>query len=120
MKKLNESYLEIKKSKFYGYLYSVDNINDVDIILENLKKEHKKSKHIVYAYKINGIEKKYEDKEPSGTAGTPILNLINIKKLDNTLIVVVRYFGGILLGRGSLTRTYLSAANKLLKKDTTL
>lgn len=117
MKKVNESFLEIKKSKFYGYLYKVDNIKEIDSILKILKDEHKKSRHIVYAYKINLCEKKYEDKEPSGTAGTPILNLINIKKLDNILIVVVRYFGGSLLGRGLLTRTYMNAANELLKKD---
>lgn len=119
MKKINESFLEIKKSKFYGYLYEINDINDIEVILNELKKEHKKSKHIVYAYKINGTEKKYEDKEPSGTAGSPILNLINLKKLDNVLIIVVRYFGGILLGRGPLTRAYLNTANELFKKDTT-
>lgn len=117
MKKINESYYELKKSKFYGYLYKIENVKDVEKIINELKKEHKKAKHIVYAYKINNQEKKYEDKEPPNTAAAPILNLINIKKLDNILIVVVRYFGGILLGRGPLTRSYLTSASNLLNKD---
>lgn len=117
MKKINESYYEIKKSKFYGYLYQINDAKEVDIILDSLKKEHKKARHIVYAYKINNLEKKFEDKEPSNTAGTPILNLINIKNLNNICIFVVRYFGGTLLGRGPLTRSYLVTANELLTKD---
>lgn len=115
MKKLNESFIEEKKSKFYGYLYNISNESEAISIIENIKKEHKKAKHVVYAYKIGIIEKRYEDKEPSGTSGSAILNLINIKKLDNTLIVVVRYFGGTLLGKGLLTRTYLMTASSLFK-----
>lgn len=115
MNKLNESFIENKKSKFYGYLYNIKDINDVDDILYELKQEHKKAKHIVYAYKIGQLEKKYEDKEPQGSAAAPILGLINIKKLDNTAIFVVRYFGGILLGRGLLGRSYKEAANRLFK-----
>ncbi|MBQ3141932.1 MAG: YigZ family protein [Bacilli bacterium] len=117
MKKINESFYEIKKSKFYGYLYQINDTKEIDIILDSLKKEHKKARHIVYAYKINNLEKKFEDKEPSNTAGTPILNLINIKNLNNICIFVVRYFGGTLLGRGPLTRSYLVTANELLTKD---
>ncbi len=113
MKEINKSFVENKKSKFYGYLYEINEINEVESILDSLKKEHKKAKHIVYAYKVNNIEKKYEDKEPSGSAGAPLLDFINLKKLDNTLIIVVRYFGGTLLGRGLLTRSYRETANKL-------
>lgn len=112
---MNNSFVEVKKSKFYGYLYKVNNEEEVTNILNDIKKENKKAKHIVYAYKIGNIEKKYEDKEPSGTAGLPLLNIINLKKLDNTLIVVVRYFGGTLLGRGLLTRSYKETANNLFK-----
>ena len=82
-----------------------------------MKKEHKKARHVVYAYCINGIQKKYEDKEPSNTAGKPILDVINFKNLDNTLIVVVRYFGGILLGAGPLTRAYSKAAALLFADE---
>ncbi len=113
MKKLNESFIEEKKSKFYGYLYEAETLDDVLSILSELKKEHKKCKHIVYAYKIGNIIKKYEDKEPSNSAGKPILDVIEQKKLDNTLIVIVRYFGGTLLGRGLLTRTYRKCASLL-------
>lgn len=113
MKELSKSFVENKKSKFYGYLYEVNSIEEIEYILDTLNKEHKKAKHIVYAYKIGNIQKKYEDKEPSGTAGMPLFDLINIKNLDNTLIVVIRYFGGTLLGRGLLTRSYREAASKL-------
>ena len=115
MREINKSFVENKKSKFYGYLYSINSEEDVNTILECLKKENKKAKHFVYAYKLGNIERKNEDKEPSGTAGMPLLDLINIKKLDNTLIVVVRYFGGTLLGRGLLTRSYRDAASKLFE-----
>lgn len=115
MEPIKTSYVEIKKSKFYGYLFNIDDISKVNDILETIKKENKKARHVVYAYKINGIEKKYEDKEPSNTAGKPILDIINVKNLDNTLIVVVRYFGGILLGAGPLTRAYSKTAAELFK-----
>ena len=112
---LNENLVEIKKSKFYGYLYSVDNENETANILENLKKEHKKARHFVYAYKIDGIERKSDDKEPSGTAGMPLYNIINKKDLNHVMIVVVRYFGGIKLGAGGLLRAYNQTASNLLK-----
>lgn len=115
MKEIRKSFVENKKSKFYGYLYSIKSEEDVNTVLECLKKENKKAKHFVYAYKIGTIERKNEDKEPSGTAGMPLLDQIKIKKLDNILIVVVRYFGGTLLGRGLLTRSYREAAAKLFE-----
>lgn len=114
MKKINESLIIEKKSKFYGYRYEITDIKEVDIILNELKQEHKKAKHFCYAYKIGTLERKNEDKEPSNTAGKPILDIINHNNLDNTLIIIVRYFGGILLGRGLLTRTYSKAARELL------
>ena len=115
MKKLNESYLEIKKSKFIGLLYEVNSTNEVESILSDLSKEHKKARHIVYAYKIGGQEKNYSDKEPSGTT-RGLLDIIHMKNLDNTLIVVIRYFGGILLGSGPLTRTYTKVSADLVRK----
>ena len=115
MKKLNESYLEIKKSKFIGLLYEVNSTNEVESILSDLSKEHKKARHIVYAYKIGGQEKNYSDKEPSG-ATRGLLDIIHMKNLDNSLIVVIRYFGGILLGSGPLTRTYTKVSADLVRK----
>ena len=115
MKKINESLVINKKSKFIGIMYEVNSINEINNILEEIKKEHKKAKHIVYAYKINSLEKKTDDKEPSGCAGNPILEIIHFNNLNNVLIVVIRYFGGILLGRGLLTRSYSEAAKKCIK-----
>ncbi len=112
MKKLKTSNLEIKKSKFISILYEVNSVDEINQIIDELKHEHKKAKHIVYAYKINSIEKNYSDKEPSGTT-RGLIDLIHIKNLDNTLIVVVRYFGGILLGAGGLTRAYTKVASNL-------
>ena len=84
MKLINESFLEIKKSKFYGYLYEMDSIEEVDIILENIKNDNKKARHYPYAYKFNNIAKKTDDKEPSGTCGTPILNVLERNNEINT------------------------------------
>ena len=114
MKKLSESYIIEKKSKFYGYMYSISSINDIEYILSELSKNNKKAKHICYAYKLGNIVRKYEDKEPQNSAGLPILDVILKNDLDNTLIVVVRYFGGTLLGRGLLTRTYSKCASLLI------
>ena len=112
MKKLKESYLEIKKSKFIGLLYEINDLSEVDSIINSLKLEHKKARHIVYAYRVNSMEKNYSDKEPSGTT-RGLLDLIHMKNMDNTLIIVVRYFGGILLGSGPLTRAYTKVASML-------
>ncbi len=112
MKKLKESYLEVKKSKFISILYKIDSLDEVESIINDLKKEHKKAKHIVYAYKFGSLEKNYSDKEPSGTT-RGLLDLIHVKDLDNSLIVVVRYFGGILLGSGGLTRAYTKVSSHL-------
>ena len=117
MKLINESFLEIKKSKFYGYLYEIDNIVEVDVILENIKNENKKARHYPYAYKFNSMAKKTDDKEPSGTCGTPLLNVLERNNLNNHLIVVVRYFGGVKLGAGPLLRSYNKCANDLIIKE---
>lgn len=109
------SNLEIKKSKFISYLYKISSINEVNIILENLKKEHKKANHFPYAYKYYSQAKKTDDKEPSGTCGTPLLNVLERNNLNTHLIVVVRYFGGTKLGAGPLLRSYSKVANGVIK-----
>lgn len=114
MKLINEYTYTIKKSKFIGLYYNVTSVEEVESILVSLHKEHKKARHMPYAYKIGPLAKKSDDKEPSNTAGSPIYNMIERKNLDNTLIVVVRYFGGIKLGAGGLTRAYLEAAIKVI------
>ena len=117
MNLINTYTFEIKKSKFIGYYYSINNKEEIEIIFSNLKKEHKKARHIPYAYKIGGIVKKSDDKEPSNTAGMPIYNLLERKKLDNSLVAVVRYFGGIKLGAGGLFRAYMDAANAVTNEE---
>ncbi len=116
MKLINTYTYEIKKSKFIAYCYEINTKEEADAILENLKKEHKKAKHIPYAYKIDNIIRKSDDKEPSNTAGTPLYNLIEKENLNHILIAVVRYFGGIKLGAGGLLRAYLNTAKEGIKR----
>ena len=116
MNLINTYTLEVKKSKFIAYYYQIENPEDAKSILEYLKKEHKKARHIPYAYKLQNIAKKSDDKEPANTAGTPIYNLIMQKNLENVLICVVRYFGGVKLGAGLLTRSYLNSAKEVIKE----
>lgn len=116
MKLIDVYILEIKKSKFYTYGYIVDNKDEIDEIFFELKNKHKKATHMPYAYKIDNLVKKSDDKEPSNTAGTPIYNLIIKNELNNILIVTVRYFGGTKLGSGLLKRSYIKGANEIIKK----
>ena len=107
---------EIKKSRFITYLYNLDNIDEVDSIVNNIREEHKKARHVVYVYKINNTGKINDDGEPKGTAGMPIFNVIEKNNLNNILIIVVRYFGGIKLGAGGLFRAYSNSASEIIKK----
>lgn len=107
---------EIKKSKFIAIMYEVHSKEEAETIIKTLKLDHKKARHIPYAYKIDNIAKKSDDKEPSNTAGTPIYNTIMNNDLNNVLIAVIRYFGGVKLGAGLLTRSYLTAAKEVIKK----
>ena len=115
MKLIGSSMLEIKKSKFYSYLYEIDSLEETNIILENIKKENKKAIHFPYAYIFNIMAKKTDDKEPSGTCGTPLLNVLERNNLNKHIIIVVRYFGGIKLGAGPLLRSYSKVANDVIK-----
>lgn len=109
---MNSAELIINKSRFIAYVYELNNLNEVSLILNNLKQEHKKARHICFAYVYNRemvSEKCSDDGEPKGTAGYPIMNVIKKKELSNILVAVVRYFGGIKLGAGGLTRAYTKA-----------
>ena len=116
MKLINTYEEVIKKSRFISYYYEVNDINEVDKVLNELKQEHKKARHLPYAYKIDNNIKKSDDKEPGGTAGLPIYTVIERNNLNKVLIVIVRYFGGIKLGAGGLLRAYASGANNVTKK----
>ena len=115
MELLNRTEETIKKSRFIGLLYHVENVEEVEKVLADLALEHKKARHMPYAYKIGPLAKKTDDKEPSGTAGMPIWNVIERNNLDCVLLVVVRYFGGVKLGSGPLLRAYAGSANRVLK-----
>lgn len=108
------SELEIKNSKFIALLIKIDN-SDITDILNNIKKSYPKATHYCYAYIYNDIEKSSDDGEPGGTAGLPILNVIKKENLNNILVVVVRYFGGIKLGAGGLVRAYTKSVTEALK-----
>lgn len=108
-------------SKFISYCYTVSSLEEISVIISSLKKEHPKARHHCYAYRI-GIDKNNfrtnDDGEPSGTAGKPILGQIDSFGLTNVMIIVVRYFGGILLGKGGLINAYREAAKNALGKTT--
>ena len=117
MRLLNMYTLEIKKSKFIAYYYEVFSKEEIKAILEELKKEHKKARHIPYAFVLENTAGKSDDKEPSGTAGSPIYNTLERVQEKNRVIFVVRYFGGVKLGAGGLLRAYAQSAREVLNFD---
>lgn len=109
-----------KKSKFIAQVFYIESKEEAEDIISEMKKEYYDARHNCYAYSVFNTEKnevytKYsDDGEPSGTAGVPILSVINGNNLVNVLIIVTRYFGGILLGTGGLVRAYKEAAEKVI------
>lgn len=103
-----------KKSRFIANAYHVENKQEAEEKIKQLRKKYYDAKHNCFAFRVlennSVVEKSSDDGEPSGTAGMPILNVIKKNELNNILIVVTRYFGGILLGTGGLTRAYSSVA----------
>lgn len=116
MKLLNESLIIEKKSKFIGMLYEIDNKEEVLSILDSVKSNNKGYRHIPYAYYLKNTASKSDDKEPGGI-GMNFLNILERNKLDNHLLLVVRYYGGTKLGASNLLRTYSKAANNCINKD---
>jgi len=116
MKLLNTYEYEIKKSKFLAYYYEVESREEVKSLWEALKKEHKKARHIPYAYLLSNTAGKCDDKEPSGTSANPIYQVLEKNQLQNRVIFVVRYFGGTKLGAGGLLRAYGTAAKNVILK----
>ena len=111
--------IEIKKSKFLCFSFAVQSKQQVEEIIAKLKTQQKDATHVCYGYVLNGQEKAFDDGEPQGTAGKPILDCIKRKKLNNTLVVIVRYFGGIKLGAGGLIRAYSNGAKTVLDNSGT-
>ena len=103
-----------KKSKFISLIYPVSSVEEAENKIKEIRKKYYDARHHCFAYRIynenNIIEKSSDDGEPSGTAGAPMLNLLAKNDLINVLVVVVRYFGGILLGTGGLVRAYTKSS----------
>ena len=115
-----------KKSRFIAQVFPVETEEEVATILEQMKKKYWDARHNCYAFVLgeaSQISRCSDDGEPSGTAGRPILEVINGKELTNILIVVTRYFGGTLLGTGGLVRAYSQSAqagimaSKVIRKE---
>ncbi len=107
----------IKNSKFICCLIKLNSDSNIDEILENLKNKYPKATHYCYGYRKNNEEYSNDDKEPTGTAGPPILNVLKKEHLNNILCVVIRYFGGIKLGAGGLVRAYTKSVTECLKNE---
>jgi len=114
----SQGFYKEKGSKFLGFAYPVDDEQQVKKHLDHLRNEHHDARHHCYAYRM-GVEgdiyRMNDDGEPSSTAGRPILGQISSHGLTNVLVVVVRYFGGTLLGTSGLIRSYKQAAAEALE-----
>lgn len=109
-----------KGSKFLAFAIPVLSADEVKEFVKNFRKEYYDARHVCYAYMLGAERTDFrtnDDGEPSGTAGRPILGQINSRELTNVLVIVVRYFGGILLGTGGLTTAYKEAAADALNQS---
>lgn len=106
---------KVKKSKFISLLFKVSTLEQISSILEHLKVEHKKAKHICYGYKIKNNIKYHNSSEPNRVAYYSIIEPILKHNLDNVLVITIRYYGGTKLGAGPLLRAYLNNALEVLK-----
>lgn len=111
-KPASDSFTE-KKSEFIGYIAPVKTNDEAVGFINKIKSMHRKARHNVYAYILqeDNISRYSDDGEPQGTAGIPVLEVIQKRGLTDVCIVVTRYFGGILLGGGGLLRAYSHAAS---------
>jgi|TARA_B110000914_G_scaffold226420_1_gene251285 uncharacterized YigZ family protein len=120
LKKSSTGIYKEKGSKFISYAFIVKDKNEINYYLNQVKKKEHGARHFCYAYILNpdkSVIKVNDDGEPSSTAGRPILGQINSNNLTNTLIIVVRYFGGIKLGISGLIRSYKNAAYNSIKNN---
>lgn len=114
-----EGFYKEKSSKFLSFAHHVESIEEAKSIVAKYKKEHHKARHVCFAYRLGtdgSIYRAADDGEPAGTAGKPILKQLEGAGLTNSMVVVVRYFGGTLLGTGGLVRAYKEAAADVLSR----
>lgn len=112
-KKVGEGYITEKRSKFLAYAHHVETVDEVKKIVATYRKKYFDARHVCWAYMLGPERTDFrgnDDGEPSSTAGKPILGQINSNELTNVLVVVIRYFGGVLLGTSGLIVAYKTAA----------
>ncbi|MBR3003232.1 MAG: YigZ family protein [Clostridia bacterium] len=111
-----------KKSKFIANLIKIESLEEAEDVIKKYKKQYHDARHNCIAYRVlennKIIEKSSDDGEPSGTAGAPMLNILQKNNLCNILIIVTRYFGGILLGTGGLVRAYSDSLSNAIELAT--
>lgn len=124
MKTINQNVsaeITVKKSKFIANIFKVNSEQEAKETIEKINKQYYDARHNCYAYIIeekgNNIERFSDNGEPSGTAGAPILDILKNKGLSNLIIIVTRYFGGILLGTGGLVKAYTDVSLEALNKS---
>lgn len=100
----------IKKSRFIAHVAPVTSEEEAWAFIEEIRTQHAEATHNCFAFKAGTVQRMSDDGEPSGTAGRPIFDVLDKQGLSDTVIVVTRYFGGILLGAGGLVRAYSQAA----------
>ena len=115
IKNPSEGLFKDKGSKFIAFAYPVLSEEEAKTHLNELRKEHHSARHHCWAYKIDGLSRSSDDGEPTNSAGKPILGQIEAFNVTNVAIIVVRYFGGVLLGVGGLMQAYKEAAKDALQ-----
>ena len=111
-----EDKIEVSKSQFYSFLIPLNSEEEVALLIKEKRMQFVKARHVCYAYIFNSNYKYSDDGEPSGTAGKPLYELLNKNNLTNCILIVVRIFGGVLLGAGRLLRTYVESGLNSIKK----
>ena len=110
-----------KKSRFIASLFYIESVEQANIIIKEVKKKYFDARHNCIAYRVMDnevlVEKSSDDGEPSGTAGAPMLNILQKNGLVNVLVIVTRYFGGVLLGTGGLVRAYSASLQSAIEKS---
>ena len=112
--------ITIKNSRFITLLIKIYDDTDINDIFNNVKESYPKATHYCYAYITDNFKKSSDDGEPGGTAGMPMLNVLEKEEMINTLVITIRYFGGIKLGAGGLVRAYSKSVREAIDNADTV